>query len=68
VVDSHHFENEKSLFTLLLHQFNGFFQDNLVKLAPESKPFWVLMKQEMIGYTHTHNHFMALWILSRKPG
>jgi len=33
-----------------LHPFNGlFFQHNLGKPAPESKPFWILMKQEMMG-------------------
>jgi len=34
---------------VVLHLFNSLFQDNLVKLAPESKSFWILMKQEMMG-------------------
>ena len=34
---------------LLLHPFNDFFQDNPGKPAQKGKPFWILMKQEMIG-------------------
>ena len=36
-------------FPRLLHPFNGLFQYNLGKHAPEDKPFWILLEQEMMG-------------------
>jgi len=38
-----------------------FFQDNLRKPAPESKPFWILLEQEMMGWQwHQLDHMQII--------
>jgi len=47
--------------TLLLHPFNGFFQDKLGKPAPEGEGFWILLEQEMMGWQwHQLDHMQII--------
>jgi len=52
------------ILLLLLHPFNDlFFQDILGKPAPDRKPFWILLEQEMMGWQwHQLNHMQIICI------
>jgi len=46
----------------LLHLFNGFFsRTTWVSLHQKGKPFWILLKQEMMGWQwHQLNHMQII--------
>jgi len=46
----------------------AFFQDNLGKAAVESKPFWILMKQEMMGWQWHQLDYMQIICISIQTG
>jgi len=58
----------KLVLLLYLHPFNGLFQDNpcWVSRHQKGKPFWILMKQEVMGW-HQLDHICKSFALRSAP-